>query len=55
MSLITLTILFVAAAIGIWAALAFFSALIRAGGIRNLFSHWLAAWNKDGTKQKRDN
>ena len=56
MSLIILTIVFfIAAAIGIWAALAFFSAMIQSGGPRALLAHWFAAWRNDETKQDGDN
>jgi len=42
-SILLTLVLLIAAAIGLWALIAFFSALIRAGGFRALFRAWLDA------------
>ncbi len=47
MSVLTVMILLLAAAIGIWASIAFVSALIRAGGLGALFAAWRSALGKD--------
>jgi len=47
MSVLTVMILLLAAAIGIWAGMAFVSALLRTGGFRALFSAWRSALSRD--------
>jgi len=53
MSVVTLMILLLAAAIGIWAAIALVSALIRVGGFAPLFRAWRAALGKDEKKNSK--
>jgi hypothetical protein len=53
MSIVTVMILLLAAAIGIWAAIALVSALIRVGGFRALFRAWRSALGDDEKKNRK--
>jgi hypothetical protein len=53
MSVLTIMILLLAAAIGVWAAIALISALIRVGGFRPLFRAWRSALGKDEKKNRK--
>jgi len=53
MSVITIMILLLAAAIGVWAVIALVSALIRVGGFRPLFRAWRSALGEDEKKNRK--